>query len=878
MTPTRVDAPPALVRHLLRWLTPSDLRETFVDDLDEAFANEVAQHGRRWASLWYCHQALAGIRVGLTIRRRHMLTRRKPEGQRMTAIDRIAQDVRHAVRLLFRSSGFTFAAVLTLALGIGANTAVFTVAWQAILKPLPYPNSDRLVNVWETILPRDTPNPVMPGNFHDWQREARSFDALAAYTYFGGTTTLTGGGDPAQLRVRYVTADYFRVFGMPPLLGRPLDKTDDTDDSNAVVISEVLWRDRFGRDPSVIGREVRLAERPRVVVGIMPSAFSVAGGPFDAWTILHVETDPPGTRLRAHYLGVVARLKPGITLKQATQDVKAIASRAAQLYPEANRDLSATVESIADARGVTLRAGLAILGWAAGAVLLMACSNLASLLLARGVAREREFGIRAALGAGRGRLLMQLLAESLVLSAIGAVAGLLLGWWLLTTMAAFAPVTVKNAASSGIDWVIVLYAIGLAVVAAFISAAAPAWRAAGGAVRQLGERGTTGDRRVTGLRTALVIGQVALAIVLLVGATLLVTSLVRLLRVDPGFDPEGVVAFDVSMPGARYDTYAKQERFLSQVMTEVLAVPGVTVACAINEIPFDALGGMTYVPEGEARLVGASPRNVTAGCFDILRLRIVRGRPFTDHETTRVGIVTEGFAKQAWPGQNPVGRRVHLGLPDGPFIEIVGVVNDSLQFSLEGRPYPQFYEVMSAQSAFPPQRVLVRAGVPPGSILAAIRAAVRHVDPNQPVANLRPLTAVVGASVSGRTFDLSVISAFSLIALVLAAIGIYGLLAQVVAQRTGEIGIRLALGATAASTVRLVMRNAWIAVGCGAPLGLLGAFEASQLIRRLVFHVSPTEPRVYLSATAALALVALCSAWLAARRAGQIDPIQAMRR
>ena len=331
----------------------------------------------------------------------------------MTAVDKVTQDGRQAVRVLLKSPGFTLAAVVTLALGIGANTAIFTVAWQAILKPLPYPNSGRLVNVWETFLPQDSPNPVMPGNFHDWQREAHSFDAIAAYTFYDGTTTLTGGGEPAQLRVRYVTEDYFRVFGLAPLLGRPLDKSDDTDASTAVVLSEVLWRDRFGRDPSVIGREVRLADTSHVIVGIMPDKFSVAGGQVDAWAVLHVAADEPGKRLRAHYLGVVARLKPGTSLTQSIQDVKTIAARAAKQYPEANGGLPATVEFMADARGGTLRAGLAILAWAAGAVLLMACANLASLLLARGVDREREFRMRAALGAGRGRLVMQVLTESL---------------------------------------------------------------------------------------------------------------------------------------------------------------------------------------------------------------------------------------------------------------------------------------------------------------------------------------------------------------------------------------------------------------------------------------------------------------------------------
>jgi putative ABC transport system permease protein len=853
------------------------LRDAVLDDLDEAFVDETSRRGRTRASLWYGGQVLWAVWFMFRVRTRRTFNSRRPRGQGMTLVDKVTQDGRQAVRVLIKSPGFALAAIVTLALGIGANTAIFTVAWQAILKPLPYPNSDRLVNVWETFLPQDSPNAAMPGSFHDWQYEAHSFDALAAYTT-GGTTTLTGGGEPAQLRVRDVTVDYFRVFGLAPLLGRPLDQSDDTDASTAIVISEVLWRDRFGRDPSIIGRKVRLADTPHVIVGVMPDRFSLAAGRVDAWAVLHVKPDEPGKRLRAHYLGVVGRLKAGVSLIQAIQDVKTIAARAVTLYPEANRGLSATVISMADERGRTLRAGLAIVAWAAGVVLLIACANLASLLLARGVEREREFGIRAALGAGRGRLVMQVLTESLVLSIVGATAGLLLGWWLLNTMAASSPTTVKNATLAGVDWTVALYAAGLGVLAAFISASVPAWRAAGRTMVGLGERAVTGDRRVTVMRTVIVSGQVSLAIVLLVGATLLATSLVHVLEVDPGFDPTGVLTFDVSMPDARYDSYAKREDLLSRLMAQIGALPGVTATCAINEVPLEMQGGMTYVPEGQAREIGASPWNVTTGCFDILRMRMVRGRPFGKHETGRVGIVTEGFAKQAWPGADPLGRRVHLGVVDGPLIEVVGVVNDSLQFSLEERPYPQFYEFMSEESAFQPQRVLVRASVPPSSLVAEIRSAVRHVDPNQPVANLRTLSNVVSGSVSERNFDLSLISAFSVVALLLAAVGLYGLLAQIVAQRTSEIGIRLALGATTASAVRLVMWNAWIALGCGVPIGLAGAAVASRVIRRLVFQVSVTEPRVYATAAAALTAVAICAAWLAARRAGRIDPVQALRR
>ena len=785
------------------------------------------------------------------------------------------QDIRFGFRLLSRHPGFSVAAILTLALGIGVNTAIFAVAWQAILKPLPYPDADRLVHVWETSLPSDSINSVTPANFHDWVREHRSFDAIAAYTYLRGTADLTGAGDPEQWQIRHVTGDYFRVFGMPALAGRTIEPADVRPDSRAVVLSEGVWRRRFGGGDEIVGREIRLGGRLHVVVGVMPAAFETAAGRVDAWAPLPIPATPP--RLSAHYLGVVARLRPDVTVAQATADVKAIAARAAEKFPVENGKLSATVRSLQEERGPTVRAGLGVLTWAAGGVLLIACANLASLQLARGLARRRELGIRTALGASRRRLVVQLVTEGLILSGIGTLAGLMLNGWLLQGLRLIGPAPVQAAAAMGVDRVVVLYAAGLALTAALLFTLMPAWHAATEARGWLRQRSDTGDRVMRRARTLLVAGQIALAVALVVGATLLVVSLARLLRVDPGFDPSGVIAFDLSVPAGRYGTFAQRLALFDHLDEELRAIPGVTATCAINEIPFDAQGTMTYVPQGQDAPVNAAPRTITPGCFETLRLRLGGGRLFTAQETSRVAVVSETFARAAWPAAEAVGQRIHVGTRDGALVEVVGVVADAQQVSLDRRSGAQVYERASGSTPFQPNRMLVRTSGDPAAMMSPVRSAVRRADPGQPVARLRTLDDIVAASWSGRRFDLALVASFSGIALGLAAVGIYGLLAQVVAQRRREIGIRLALGATAGSAVQLVMRSAWTAVSVGIPLGLGSAFLGSRLVEPFMFAVSGSDVRIYAGAAAALTLVSLASAWLAARRAASVDPASALR-
>jgi putative ABC transport system permease protein len=876
--PTHPPMPPPWAERLAAMRLPADRREFVVGDLGEEFQHRLASQGPEAARRWYWRQAWR------TAFGRHPRLLRPPMAPDMTRrpppMPPILPDLRYALRGLRRQPGFTLAAVLTLALGIGANAAVFRVAWQVVLKPLPYPQADRLVHVWEAYTRggRELTNLVAPGNYVDWQRGAPVFDAIGAYTALRLRLDLTGVGDPTQLETRYVVGDFFRTFNMPPLVGRAFAAADvKVDDLSPVVLSEHVWRQQFGGDPGLIGQTIRLGGVPHPVVGVMPEAFGIAGGAtVDVW--MGISLNPAeAANHGAHYLGVVARLKPGVSVDQAIAAVRAAARQDSLAFPASNKDTSATVEPMTSQRGGTFRPAIFLLAGAAGFVLLIACANLASLQLARSLSRAREFGIRTALGASRGRLVALLVVESAVLAIAGAAVGLTLSSGMLALLARVAPQTLRAGASAAIDLPTLLCAGLAAVVSVGLFASLPAWQAATRASGWINQRATTGDRRAALIRTVLVTGQLALATMLVVSATLLVTSLALVLRVDPGFDAHGVLAFDLTMP----NQFADQDLLFKNVFRTVEALPGVTAACAINVIPFDETFNMTYVPQlpngPAATAVGAFPRTITPGCFDVLRLRLLGGRSFTDREPTRVGIVTDSFARRAFPGANPIGQRVHLGVPEGELIEIVGVIADSLQSSLEARPYPQFYEVFSAQAAFPPTSVLVRTSVAPAAVFSSVRAAVRRIDPDQPVGRLRTLEDIVGTSTSERKFDLGLFLGFALIALALSAVGTYGLFAHVVAERRAEISIRMALGAVPEQVVRLMLRRAWVAIGLGLGVGVLGAYAASDALRHLLFGLSPTDPRAYVGVVLVLGTVALAAAWIPSRRAAQVDPVGVLR-
>ena len=876
---------PLLHRLLLR-LVPRDLRDDFAAELDDARAADAKGGGRLSSGAranerrWYRRELLRAIGPMLQIRARRIGVSMAGSGWwRPSIVARaLSQDARQAVRHLAAAPGFLAGAVLTIALGIGANLAIATVAWQAVLKPLPYPDGDRLVSIWETYA-GGTRNSVMPANYRDWRRESSAFDAIAAYTYFRGTADLTGQGDPEQWHIRYVTGDYFRVFAMPPIAGRVLQPDDEQAAPNAVVIGEDVWRRRFNGDPDIAGRSIRLAGRTSTIVGVMPRAFPVSAGRVDVWGLLVLPPEASGPRLAAHYLGVVARLKPDVTVERADDEIRRVAARAAVQFPKENGNLSAAVDSLEGTRGASLRETLTMLAVGAGVVLLVACANVASLQLARGLARQREMAIRAALGASRLRLAVQLVVENMVLSIAGGLAGLVFARLVLDGLATVQD-SVRLAAEDGIDVTIVAAASVLSLVAGLLCAAWPAWRVSRGAPLALRQRAATDGHGARFARQALLAAEIALAVVLAVTATLLSISLAKVLRVETGFEPDGLVAFDLSLPPSRYDTFERRDAAVTAIAAAVERLPGVTGVCVINELPFDgqtAGASMTYLPEGQARAISAAPRNVTPGCLRVLGFPLLRGRDFNAVEAGRVALVSARFAEAAWPGQDPIGRRVHLGTKNGALIEIVGVVGDARQSSLEQPNAPQLYEVASERAAFWGDKVVVRAAVPPATLLPAIRGAVRSIDPDQPVARLRLMTDVVARSTDTRRFSAGVIASFAVLALVLAMLGTYSLMAHAVRRRTSELGIRLSLGATPRALVGVVMRQAWPVMAIGGAAGLIGAVWMARLLRGMVFGIAADDPRVLAGVTVALLATAALAAWVPARRAAKTDPVVALR-
>ena len=731
-------------------------------------------------------------------------------------------ELRHGFRLLLRHPGFSLTAIVTLALGVGANAAVFAVAWHLLLKPLPWTDADRIVQVWNTFKKTAAINVLAPANYLDIEHDARSFEAVAAYNFFPHTLNLTGDGDPIELRIRAVTGGYFRVFGTAPLVGRTIGAAEVKDGRPVLVISEGLWTRRFGSDPQVAGKTAILDGRPYEVIGVMPASFDMGTRPLDGWIPYAFTEQARQTRL-GYYLAAVGRLRPGVTIEQARSELDAIAARAAEASPSSNAQIGLTARPIRDELVGPTRNGILMLTGAAALVLLIACANLISLQLARGSGRERELAVRAALGATRGRLMRLLLTESIVISVVAAYVGLIAVLWVVRLIVASAPPSLGINAVLAFEPVVLGYTLLVAVAAGAACAVVPAWRATRPARSEALRGRSSAGRGGSGIRATLVTAEVALATVLLVSATVLVTSMIRVLRVNPGFESSGVIAGNLRLPPSRYTDLNARTLFFDQLMERLHGVPGVEAACVSNSIPFETSATMTFVPEGTGTLIGALPVTVSLECFSTMRIRLVRGRLFDARETTPVAVVSEGFARKAFPGRDPLGRTIRIGLPTGDPLTIVGVVEDTRRVSLEAAPFAQVYQSAAQSRSFWPDRLLVRTSGPPERFVSAMQGAVRDIDAAIPLANLRSLDQVASRSLAPRRFTLELLAGFAVIALTLAAIGIYGLLSELVAQRRAEIGVHVALGAEPRAIVGLVTAGALRAVAVGIALGPCGS-------------------------------------------------------
>ena len=809
-------------------------------------------------------------------------------------IEEFWRDVRFAARTLVKSPGFTLVAVATLALGIGANTAIFSVINAILLRPLPYPQAERLVFLteWSEQVPEMS---FSVANLKDVRDQNTVFESLVGYNgqnfVLSGTGAAGSAGEAERVNGRQVTSGMFETLGKQPILGRAFTAEEEKSGAPGVVLlGEGFWERRFGRDPAVLGRSLVLGGDPFTVIGVMPKSMHSSWRNTEVFTpLLRLEDRIGGESNRGNHPGiyVVARMKPGITVEQARTEVETIAARLAERYPNSNAKQSMTVESLHEAVVGDIRPALMLLLGAVAFVLLIACANVANLLLARAADRQREVAVRLALGARRGRVLRQLLTESVLLSLVGALAGVLVGYLGLQALLASLPGNVPRADEVRVDVVVLAVTAALAILTGLAFGIVPAWRALSTKLHEpLKEAGRgsvgPGQHRV---RNALVIAEVSMALVLLVGAGLMLRSFYRVLQADAGFRSEGLVIANVAMPQTGYSEPAKRAALFERVLAELETQPGVKAAAATLPL----LGGWqsSFNVEGKpepppGQRPSADIARVSPDYFSVMGIRVLEGRVFDERdreEAPRVCIVDETFARTHWPGQSPLGKRVKFGAladPKNPWMEIVGQVAHVKNYGVDEDSRVELYLpfLQNTGSGF---TLVVRTDNAPGVAAAGLRAAMRAASPDIPLYQIRALDELVAERSAERRLAAQLIGVFAMVALVLAAVGIYGVMSYAVAQRTQEIGIRMALGAGEESITQMVMRNGATLAAAGVAIGLLAAFLLARLISSLLFQTSAADPPTFSIVPLLLLAVALLASYLPARRAARVDPMVALR-
>jgi putative ABC transport system permease protein len=802
-------------------------------------------------------------------------------------IETLFRDLRLGARSLRKTPGFTLAAIVILGLGIGVNSAIFTVVNTVVLRPLPFPDADRVMRLWHTPPPMfDSPVfALSPANFVDWQEQSRSFERMAIYR--SGRRILTGQGEPAGLIVGRVSSDFLPILGLTPLVGRGFTAEEDRDGGpKAVLLSEATWRTRFGGDAAVVGRPIVVDGEPLTVAGVVPNAPALAST-VQLWIPLSWSAEERAVRNNHNYRAI-AKLKPGVSVKQAQADLDAISTRLAQQYPADNKDWGALVTPLQEDLVGNSRSSLFVLLGAVGLVLLIACANLANLMLVRTHGRAKEIAVRTALGASRGRVVQQLLTEGLLLGIGGGAAGLaasMLGVRLL--VAVFGP-ALPRAAEISLDGRVLAFTAAVALLTGLVAAFAPAWqltrRDPNQALKQGAARGNSsaGDGRV---RNLLVVSEVALALMLLVGAGLLMRSLAGLRAVDAGFDSRNLLTASVDIPEARYDTTEKRVQFFDRALQNIRALPGVESAAAVDTLPLQggssqpvALEGAAPVPEAEQPIV--SVRMPTPAYFHTARVQFVSGRDFADSDALGrplVAIISDGAAARLFPNENPIGRRLILSLMSHEPREVVGVVRDVKMDSLEARESQPAIYLPYGQIGFSGVALMVRTAVPPETLTRAVVGAVQALDPEQPLLDIQTMDAVVEESLGQRRFAMLLLGGFASLALLLAAVGIYSVLAYTVRQRVREIGIRMALGAPSTGVLRLIVVEGMKPTLAGVAIGLILAAALGRVLSTLLFGVGIYDVPTFTVVAVLVVLVGMVATLLPAYRATRVDPIVTLR-
>jgi putative ABC transport system permease protein len=888
----------AIYRALLR-LYPRAFRERFEAEMLALFAQTAAAaphtvRGR--VALW--RATLADLLPSAA--------RERLSSKGSLSMAPLASDVLQAWRVVRRAPLVTAFVVLLMALSIGSTTAVFSIVNAVLLRPYPFARPDRLVVVWEKRGPENMRNGVGGHEFPVWQARARSFERLAAIA-FDRQYNLTGGGDPLKLVVVRTTWDFFPVMGVPAELGRGYGADEDRPgNGQVVVISDRLWRDRFAADPSILGRSILLSGTPFTVIGVMPQDFRFPAGEGGADPDVWTPIAEPIQRYRGrHYLSIVGRLRDGVTIAQAQAEMDALAAAIAKDEPQLNDRHGVNVQPLHGEMVFTVRASLLLLFGGVALVLLIGCCNVANLLLARAASRQQEMAVRMALGAGRLRLARQLLAEGGALAVLGGTGGVLLAWWLIALARASATGDVPRLQSAQLDATVLAFAAGVSVLTALVFGLVPLAQAVRVDVSDRLKHGSKGIARPLRqpLRRALVVAEVALTVAVATSAGLLLQSFGKLMAVDPGFNPDGVLAAEVSLP-ARYGAAPAQRAFFDEAIARARMLPGVTSAAATNMVPQGGgISGIAVAAEGRPapppdQEISVGFRVVSEGYFETLGIPLTAGRGFTPRDARAavplirwfpqqpypprfaepqappVAVINEAMARHFWPGESPLGRR--FTVLSSPLITVIGVVKDSRNRALADEPWPEFY-LTHTQEPQSGMTLLLRA---PGALAAlppSLRTTIWSIDRDLPVAKVRTLAAIVNGNLALFRAIAWLMGAFAVVALALMALGVYAVVSYTAAQRTYEIGVRLALGAQRRDIRRLVILNGAGLAILGIVLGVWGAYALARLSTTLLYEIAPADPFTYASLSALVLAIALAATWVPARRAQRVDPVSVLR-